>query len=597
MSLTINTNLSSLIVQKSLLNSTLGLNQAIERMTTGFKINHAKDNAAGYSIATNMGVKLSSYNVAMDNAAMGLDLITTASDSFDLISSHLQRMRDLAEQAANGTYGEDSLKAIQSELAARESEISRIIANTEYNGISLFENTDNVATNSISIFSSPKDVAVDESKRVVNQISFQAGETYYITSSEDLVKLQDLVNGGADTTNVTFELANDIDMQGVAFRGIGNSSNNFKGIFNGNQHIISNLTINTTEDNVGLFGMVGFGFSIDSVGLENVNIKGGDQVGALIGAYGANYSDTIKNCYSNGSVTGNGDVGGLIGIAWNGSIYNSYSAGTVISAGDNVGGLFGSANGGSVFLYNSYSTSNVSGNNNVGGLIGYNSVASIDNSYFSGIVAGTSAVGSVIGNQADSFYSINNSYYDKDKSSYNGIGINTGTYSATGVTTSELNALIANGTLAQYDYANTYGDKTTGGGGGNNSGRVFTIQVGIDSSDNSKITFSTEFSFANLSLDLTSADSARDALTQIDEYIKQINEKQTELGSAYNRLDSAIESIGINIENLTSSRSTIQDADIAEESSEYIRNQILQQAAATLLATANQSPSIALQLI
>ena len=124
MSLTINTNLSSLIVQKSLLNSTNGLNQAIERMTTGFKINHAKDNAAGYSISVSMSSKLSSYDVAMDNATMGLDLITTASDSFDLISSHLQRMRDLAEQAANGTYGEDSLKAIQSELVARESEIS-----------------------------------------------------------------------------------------------------------------------------------------------------------------------------------------------------------------------------------------------------------------------------------------------------------------------------------------------------------------------------------------------------------------------------------------------------------------------------------------
>ena len=60
---------------------------------------------------------------------------------------------------------------------------------------------------------------------------------------------------------------------------------------------------------------------------------------------------------------------------------------------------------------------------------------------------------------------------------------------------------------------------------------------------------------------------------------------------------SAIESIGVNINNLTSTQSTIKDADVAELSSEYIRNQILQQASATLLATANQNPSIALQLI
>ena len=76
-----------------------------------------------------------------------------------------------------------------------------------------------------------------------------------------------------------------------------------------------------------------------------------------------------------------------------------------------------------------------------------------------------------------------------------------------------------------------------------------------------------------------------------------MSQKSTELGAVQNRLDSALESIGVNIENLTSSLSTIRDADIAEVSSEYIRQQILQQASATLLSTANQPPSIALQLI
>ena len=104
----INTNLSSLIVQSSPKASTNGLNTAIERMTTCFKINHAKDNAANYSINTKLSSKLSSYYVAQDNASMGLDMMTSAMDNLDLISSHLSRMRDLAEQAANGTYGEDS---------------------------------------------------------------------------------------------------------------------------------------------------------------------------------------------------------------------------------------------------------------------------------------------------------------------------------------------------------------------------------------------------------------------------------------------------------------------------------------------------------
>ena len=129
--LTINTNLSSLLVQSNLKTSTNGLNTAIERMTTGFKINHAKDNAANYSINTQLSSKLSSYCTAQDNALVGLDMMMTAMDSLDLISSHLTRVRDLAEQAANGTYSESSLNAIRAEVDARLAESSRIISNSE----------------------------------------------------------------------------------------------------------------------------------------------------------------------------------------------------------------------------------------------------------------------------------------------------------------------------------------------------------------------------------------------------------------------------------------------------------------------------------
>ena len=76
--LSINTNLSSLIAQSSMEKSTDALSLAVERMTTGFKINHASDNAANYSISTNMTTKLNAYMVAEDNVAMGMDLVNTA---------------------------------------------------------------------------------------------------------------------------------------------------------------------------------------------------------------------------------------------------------------------------------------------------------------------------------------------------------------------------------------------------------------------------------------------------------------------------------------------------------------------------------------
>ena len=598
----LNTNLGALIVQSNLKTSTNGLNIAIERMTTGFKINHAKDNAAGYSIATKLSSQLSSYDVALDNASMGLDMLTTAQDSLDLITSHYQRMRDLAEQAANGTYGADSLKAIQSEIDARKAEIERIVANTEYNGIKLFAQDDGTNAAPISTFNvlrqttKAPSIAVDESKRVVNQTTFTKGETYFVTNSDDLVKLQDLVNSGVDTTDVTFELTSNIDMKGINFRGIGTVGEDvyqpsldlvFKGDFKGNNHVISNLTINTTEDYVGLFGAV-LGGSIDSVGLENCEVSGGGYVGGLAGAI---EGGSITNSYATGSVKGTDYVGGLVGFCSGSSITNSYATGRVTGY-SAVGGLAGGIIDGSIT--NSYSTGSVTGTDYVGGLVGGTEGGSITNSYATGSVKGTDYVGGLVGLAAVS--PTLNGYYDTQKTGQT-VGVRSGTYNGTvtGVTTAELEALIKNGTLPQYNYG--------GGTGGGTGGGVFggsyevTLQVGIHSDKSSSITVDVGIGKIDLNIDVTTPDGARNALTTLDEYLKSINEKQTELGSAYNRLESVIESIGVSIDNLTSTRSTIQDADIAEESSAYIRNQILQQAAATLLATANQTPSIALQLL
>ena len=90
---------------------------------------------------------------------------------------------------------------------------------------------------------------------------------------------------------------------------------------------------------------------------------------------------------------------------------------------------------------------------------------------------------------------------------------------------------------------------------------------------------------------------AASMLNKIDNVIKELSERTTTLGAAQNRIDSAIESIGVQSENITSSLSTLRDADISKESSNFIQAQILQQAAATLLSTANQTPSIALNLL
>ena len=139
----------------------------------------------------------------------------------------------------------------------------------------------------------------------------------------------------------------------------------------------------------------------------------------------------------------------------------------------------------------------------------------------------------------------------------------------------------------------------TGGAGGASLGNGFvTLQIGTTSNSNSQIGFEMSFTLNNIDdLRMIGLDTTTDYLTTLDNMLSIVNAKQTEFGAVENRLNSALDEISIQYENLVSSRSTIRDADIAEVSSEYIRQQILQQASATLLSTANQSPSIALQLI
>ena len=126
----------------------------------------------------------------------------------------------------------------------------------------------------------------------------------------------------------------------------------------------------------------------------------------------------------------------------------------------------------------------------------------------------------------------------------------------------------------------------------------FDLQVGIDSSSGSSITVDTSFDIWNLEkLRNIGYVGSSVMLKTVDELLSRVNERQTSLGAYQNRLNSVLEEISIKYDNLLSSHSTIRDADIAEVSSEYIRQQILQQASATLLATANQTPAIALQLL
>ncbi len=609
--LSINTNLSSLIAQTSLKNSTNILNQAVERMTTGYKINHASDNAANYSIATNMSTKISAYQVAEDNALQGLDMINTASENLSLIEDKLQRLRALATQASNGTYGDKSLSAINSEAMAHVQEIERLYSSTEHNGYKIF--TDKGEPNPPSgigvqksgkygdFISNPKSYSEADlagCKFVKEVSSFESGKIYTISDAEDLVKLASMVNNGISTRNVTFVLTSDIDLGawcdshmdtgGWETIGYYNSDSDYKlflGTFDGNGHTIYNLKIDRNSDLQGLFGHVSYLTTIKNLELKNVDIKGGNKTGAVV-AHGA---ATITNCIVSGSVKSNANyVGGIVGNGYEAIIKDAVNRATVIGV-DYVGGIVGCLNKQGEVI-NSYSDANIIGNNSVGGIVGFCD-AGITSCDSRGNISGTNYIGGLAGTFG-SFNFIKNS-----------------------VSSANIEGAVAGGIAGKF-----YGDnlsnccsisQNVSPLGDRTDETLLTqvifrelppksidFQVGVTSSQHSIISLELGFKLDDIvELNKIGIDMNANFFEIIDNLLQKISTKQTEYGASQNRLESALEEILTQYDNLVSSRSTLRDADIAKVSADYIRQQILQQASATLMATANQSPAIALQLI
>jgi hypothetical protein len=169
----------------------------------------------------------------------------------------------------------------------------------------------------------------------------------------------------------------------------------FTGAFDGNSHAISHLTI-IGEDCLGLFGQLRSGAIIRSLGVEAADVNGtGDLVGGLAGQFGELYDRDIiiTDCYSTGSVSGNECVGGLIGFN-SGNIEDCYSA-SIVTGNTVVGGLVGTTFT-SATVSRCYNNGSVNGKVNVGGLIGFNRCRIID-CYSTATVNGDHAVGGLVG--------------------------------------------------------------------------------------------------------------------------------------------------------------------------------------------------------
>jgi len=137
----INTNVSSLRAQNSGRMAAQSLSTAMERLSSGKRINSAKDDAAGMAIASSMTSSIKGMNVAIRNANDGISLAQTAEGALGEVSNMLQRVRELGVQAANGTYQASDRANLQTEVAALQSQMNDVVANTKFNGNTLFSSS------------------------------------------------------------------------------------------------------------------------------------------------------------------------------------------------------------------------------------------------------------------------------------------------------------------------------------------------------------------------------------------------------------------------------------------------------------------------
>ena len=584
--LNINTNLSSLVVQSNLKLSANGLNVAIERMTSGFRINHAKDNVANYAINTNLSTKISAYQVAEDNAIMGLDMVQTAISSLSQVSDILTRLRSLEMYVQNGTYGKGFLSAIKKEASALTAEISRILNNTEY-GDKLFTTPARETQSGFVNEVVHRDTSAMTTLESVDETVKLTSGTYSISSAKELAKLATMTNNALVGTGVEFVLGADIDLSeysnGEGWLSIGSNAR-FCAKFDGNGYVVSNLYIMNSfnkKEYLGLFGFCGRGCEIKNLGIEDVDITTIGATGALAG-YVENV--TISNCYvKRGKINGCGNAGGLFGhlagydnISLVTDCYSDVSVTSTQYAGG-ISGLMGNA---IVRNCSSYSIiKSLTKEGGAGGITGgchiskktMSRASQIENCQVFNVneeLRGVIVAALVLQEGFDLLpLTINNCSYD---SCYKGCTVGGELYGAV-----VLNNI------------------TTFAGQALESP---SFQVGINGNESSKIGYSMDLLLDGVEL-FGFLGEKQIGVESIDYYLKKIALKQTELGALENRLMSALEQIKVSYDNLVSTQSTIRDADIAEESSAYIRSQILQQASATLLAAANQSPSIALQLL
>ena len=486
----INTNMASLNAQRNLNTSQSALATSLQRLSSGLRINSAKDDAAGMAISSRMTAQINGLNQAARNANDGVSLAQTAEGSLNAISDNLQRLRTLALQSTNATNSASDRASLDAEAQQLTAEISRVASTTQFNGVNLLDGS----------FASQ-----------AFQVGANANQTITISQIAD-----------ARATGLGSNILNG---QGtvIGAGGVGVTKAAAADLTGGNTVAAeTDLTITTTGG--GTTAAISYAANSDAKGIAAaLNLAAG---GVGVTATASN-SATLSGIASAGTVS----------MTLNGSAIS-----VAVADPTDLTALMGAINGaqGATGVTASFTST----------------------SSKAGLTLSTTDGRDI------SILDFNNTGATKT-AVFSGVTLTGGAATDSSIKSGSVSLASSKGTIT---LANANTD-------------VFT-----------SATQGSAFSSLS-SVSLGTAANAQLAISVIDAALNQVNVSRGDLGAYQNRFTSAISNLQTTAENLTASRSRIQDADFAAETAAMTRGQILQQAGTAILAQANSLPNSVLSLL
>ncbi|KQZ98184.1 MAG: flagellin [Achromobacter sp.] len=561
MAAVINTNYLSLVAQNNLNKSQSSLGTAIERLSSGLRINSAKDDAAGMAIANRFTANVKGLTQAARNANDGISLAQTTEGAASEVNTHLQRVRELSVQAANGSYSQEQLNSMQDEINQRLSDIDRISQQTDFNGVKVLS---------------------DSAKPLTLQVGANDGETITLNLTEISVKTLGLdgfnVNGSGVTQNRSATVS---DLQAAG------------GVATGNDWKVTTTHAAATADQT--FAKLENGNTV-SVG------AGATGVTYTYDAANKNFTFTDKSASDAAAVTAlatslrpaTGTTSGTYTHS-NGSASTSFdvdATGKVTIGGqdaflDAAGNLTTNSSSATAATLNTVMAAASNGSGGAG-----NSSVSIGGKTYSN--TGTANQLSFTNTIATDALLAN----VKANATAGGVIVKLGQ----GITSANVTFTSGKSTDTYVDdkgtftttktYDTTYtvdpntGKATVKSGTGTGD---YEAKIGKEAKVNSSGKLTTE--------DTSKGTKTTDPMKTLDAAFTKLDKLTGELGAVQNRLESTIANLNNVVNNLSNARSRIQDADYATEVSNMSKAQILQQAGTSVLAQANQVPQTVLSLL